>query len=80
MFKKRTKMKEQIKNLENLETCVYVRDAHKLLNIVSYGEEVKKKGELLQHLRDNPVYACYFCDGLNYNCESYSTKMEESDK
>ncbi len=48
------------------DKCIYEKEIGRLLNIIN----VESTG-IINHLKNNPVYACYFCDGFNYNCVDY---------
>ena len=46
------------------EKCDYKKEINKI--------KLKKlDNNFLKHLKEDPIYQCYFCDGFNYNCEYY---------
>ena len=60
--------------MKDLEKCVYKKEVSHLLNYISVSRNINSKVEILKHMRESPMYQCYFCDGYNYNCESYETE------
>ena len=57
------------------DKCKNKKEISRLIhyNLFSHHKRIEGKIEFLKHLRENPVYACYFCDGYNYNCGEYDT-------
>lgn len=61
------------KLLDYNDKCRHKKSIDKLLNFTQHtnikGIEIMKK-----HLKEDPLYECYFCNGYNYNCEAYEKK------
>lgn len=55
----------------DLELCIYSRDLELLIEKLINNT----RKDMIKHLEKNPIYKCYFCDGFNYNCESYKYKV-----
>ena len=55
--------------MKDLETCVDKKEMGELL--ISFTDTVNGKAHILEHLRTNPLYRCYFCDGLNEDCNEF---------
>ena len=64
-----------MKNIDDFARCIEKKDITKLLNFISINRVVNSKVETLKSLKANPAYACYFCDGHNYNCKNYVVKQ-----
>jgi len=48
--------------MKDLEICIYKKQIDK--------KKLKKLDDnFLLHIKEDPIYQCYFCDGFNYNCE-----------
>lgn len=58
--------------MKDLEECINNKEVGKLLDMLLL-TQFDNKLEIIKHLRKNPFYKCYFCDGFNYNCEAYET-------
>jgi len=58
------------------EKCIHKKKLEDLLNFTHY-TTVNGKIEILKHLKTDPLYKCYFCNGYNYNCEAYEEKYQE---
>ena len=62
-------------NIENIDKCIKKKDITRLLNFLSFNNSIRGKVESLKALKTNPTYACYFCDGHNYDCKNYVAKQ-----
>lgn len=60
-----------MRNIERFARCTKKKDITKLLNFISFNRSVSNKVGTLKLLKANPTYACYFCDGHNYDCKNY---------
>ena len=57
------------KSLDDDE-CIFVKDIGYFCDMIRDGT-LENKIYFIKHLRKNPLYKCYFCNGYNYNCEGY---------
>ena len=57
--------------MRDLESCVNKKELGWVLEKLHFHNSARGKVEMLKHLQDNPEYKCYFCNGLNKDCEEY---------
>lgn len=65
-----------IDKMETLEVCTKNKEFSKLLKLLAFHTTIEGKIEILKHLKKNPVYKCYFCDGLNKSCKEFQSYVD----